>query len=83
MQRQRTEKTHVTTIVKKLILGSNFPKVALLSTKNTVGIGLIKPKTAVATLSCKLYIGTIREKTKIGTIIRAQKETVVIDQGSD
>ena len=46
-------------IAKKLRLGSNFPRAALCSRKNAVGIGMIKPKTAIAMLVCKLHIGNV------------------------
>ena len=69
------------TIVKKLRLGGNFPRAVLDSRKKSVGIGLIKPKTAVEIFSCKLYIGNARAATKISKIIRYQEELVAIEHG--
>ena len=53
----------------------------MCSRKNAVGIGLIKPKISLATLSCKLCIGNIRAKTKKGKIIGIQEGSVSIEHG--
>ena len=71
------------TIAKKIMLGSTVPKEALCSKNSAVGIGLIKPKTAVATLAYKLHIGNVRVKIKIGKIIRYQEEAVEIKHRRD
>ena len=55
----------------------------MCSRKNAVGIGLIKPKTAIATLSYKIHIRNIGVKTKIGKIIRIQEESVKIEHVRD
>ena len=53
-------KLHEITISNKLRLGSNFPRAALCSRNNEVGIWMIKSKTAVEILACKLQIGNVR-----------------------
>ena len=62
-------KLHEKTKAKKLRLGSKFLRAALCSRKNEVGIGLIKPKTEVATQVCKLHVGNVRGNTKKCEII--------------
>ena len=64
-QDKELRRMYETTLAKKLRLGSNFPRTALYSRKNAVEIGLIKPKTVVATLACKLHVGNLRANTKI------------------
>ena len=80
-QDKELRKLYKTTIDKKFRLGSNFSIAALYSIKNAVVIGLIKPKTAIATLYCKLCIGNARAKIKIRKIIRHQEEEVKIEHG--
>ena len=72
-------KMNKTIIAIKLRLGSNFPKAALCLRKNTLGIGLINPKTAVSILVCKLCIENLRVNTKISKIRQTQEESLIIE----
>ena len=78
-QPEEFRKLHETTIAKKLRLGSNFPREALNSRKNAVGLGLIKPKKVAATLAWKLYIGNVRANMKTCKIIRMQEESLTTE----
>ena len=67
-----------TKIAKKLRLGRNFPRTSLCSKKNSVGIGLIKPKIVVAILARKLHIENLTANTKISKTIQMQEESLTI-----
>ena len=58
--RYNYKKIHEIIIAKNLRLGSNFPRASLYSRKNSVGIGLINPKTALSMLTWKFCIGNWR-----------------------
>ena len=65
----------------KLGLEKKFLRAILYVQQNRLGIGLIKPKTAIAMLACKLYIGNKRAKSKLAKLIRINKELVAIEYG--
>jgi len=57
--------------LKKLQLSKKFPKTILHTRRDTLGIGLIKLKTAINTLATKLYINYQRANALIAKIIQA------------
>ena len=48
---------HEEMIAEKIGLGKKFPRRILCVQKTTIGVGLIKPSTAVKMQALKLYIG--------------------------
>ena len=60
-------------------LGANFPWQILYARQNTVGLGLISPKTAIAMLAIKLHMGNIRANARIIQIIKAYEENMIVE----
>ena len=60
-------------------LGKKFLRAILCVQQNRLGIGLIKPKTAITILACKLYIGNKRAGSKLVKLFRINKESVAIE----
>ena len=68
-------------IAQKIKLGIIFPHVVLYSRRNVIGLGLIRPKTAIAMQAYKLYLGNLRAQMRIARIIRINKEAIIIEYG--
>ena len=73
------QKMYESTIAKKMNLRVIFPRVILYSRQNTLGLGLIRPKTIMVMLAYKLYIGNLREKTRNGKLIRYYEEIIIVE----
>jgi len=70
-------------IYTKLGLGKKFPRTALYTRQNAIGIGLITPKTAIVMLATKLYIRNLRAKTRISKIIIMINNKLMIEKGKN
>ena len=68
-------------IVKKISLGSNFPRAILHARQNAIGMGLIKLKMILSMLACKFHIRNIRSKTRINKLIQYHKQAIMIEYG--
>ena len=49
--------------------------------RDTIGIGLIHPKTVIITLATKLYIGHQRANSTISNMIQAINQQVYLEKG--
>ena len=65
-------------VIVKLRLEQKFLRYVLYTRRNAIGIGLIKPNTAITVLTMKLFIGNKRAKTKISQMIKIIDKMVMI-----
>ena len=59
-QEEKLQKKYEIVIAQKMKLGMTFLRAVLYSRRKVIGIGLIRPKMAIAIQACKLYIGNLR-----------------------
>ena len=75
-------KTYENLLVRKLGLGSNFPRQIIRSTVTEMGVGTVSPKTVISSLTLKLHRSHKRMKSENGTIIKIIENSALIEKGS-
>ena len=73
-QEEHLMKIYKLIILKKLGFSIKFPCNVLYTRKSALGIGIIKPSTAIEILAPKQYIGHKRMKTNLALTIDINKE---------
>jgi len=68
-------------ILRKLQLSEKFPRNVLYMRNGALGIGLLKPKTIVDSLSLKLYVGHQRARTRISNMIQINEDNARLSYG--
>ena len=56
-----------------------FPRAVLYLRRNTIGIGLIRPKMAIVIQVYKLYLDNLKAQIRIARMIRINEEAIIIE----
>ena len=73
-QEQILQNTYETPFLRKLQLSKKMLKEVLYARKTALGVGLVKPSTAIETLALKLHIGNKRAKNRIASLLSIIEE---------